>query len=460
MIDALLNHARVVALAIDNSNAWLAADLACSRLQKVCVPLPHFFSPAQMQWVLDSAGVDTLLTDQPDLPLWQTLGLKSGVGSAGSLVCLTRTARTVALPPGTAKITFTSGSTGQPKGVCLSQLSQQSVAHSIAAHMRECGVQRHLCALPLSVLLENVAGAHAAILADAECIALPLAEIGWQGSSEWNASAFLQCVAERRIESAILLPQMLKAVLPLLHRFDVSSLKLLATGGARVAPELLLQAREKGLPVYEGYGLSECGSVVCLNHAGADKPGTVGKVLPHAAVRLSAEGELEVAAANYLGYLDQDASQQTAAWLPTGDLASIDAEGFVTIKGRKKNLIISSFGRNISPEWVEGELLAQKNIVQAAVFGEARPNLVAVLFAPELTDDELQNTVEQANKNLPDYAQCRHILRASEAFTRINNLATANGRNRRDNIAAHYKIFIDALYEQDDKSQHYEEKIA
>ena len=225
MIDALLGNARTVALAIDNGNAWLAADLACSRLQKVCVPLPHFFSPAQIQWVLDTAGVDTVLTDQPDLPVWKTLGLKLGSGSAGSLVSLERTAGTVALPTGTAKITFTSGSTGQPKGVCLSQLSQQSVAHSIAAHMRECGVQRHLCALPLSVLLENVAGAHAAILAGAECVALPLAELGWQGSSAWNASAFLQCVADRRIESAILLPQMLKAVLPLLHRFDVSSLK-------------------------------------------------------------------------------------------------------------------------------------------------------------------------------------------------------------------------------------------
>ena len=466
MIDALLGNARTVALAIDNGNAWLAADLACSRLQKVCVPLPHFFSPAQIQWVLDTAGVDTVLTDQPDLPVWKTLGLKLGSGSAGSLVSLERTAGTVALPTGTAKITFTSGSTGQPKGVCLSQLSQQSVAHSIAAHMRECGVQRHLCALPLSVLLENVAGAHAAILAGAECVALPLAELGWQGSSAWNASAFLQCVADRRIESAILLPQMLKAVLPLLHRFDVSSLKLVATGGARVAPELLLQAREKGLPVYEGYGLSECGSVVCLNHKKADKPGTVGKALPHAAVRLSEEGELEVAAANYLGYLGQpgysgtDAPQQMAAWLPTGDLASIDAEGFVTIHGRKKNLIISSFGRNISPEWVEGELLAQKNIMQAAVFGEARPHLVAVLFAPELSDDELQNAVEQANKNLPDYAQCRHVLRATEAFTRNNNLATANGRNRRDNIAAHYKILIDSLYQQDEKYQQDEEKIA
>ena len=447
MIDALLGDARTVALAIDNGNAWLAADLACSRLKKVCVPLPHFFSPAQMQWVLDSAGVDTLLTDHPDLSLWETLGFKTSSSFVGSFVCLTRAVKAVELPTGTAKITFTSGSTGQPKGVCLSQFSQESVAHSIAAQMHRYGVQRHLCALPLSVLLENVAGAHAALLADAECIALPLTEIGWQGSSAWNASAFLQCVADRRIESAILLPQMLKAVLPLLHRFDVSSLKLLATGGARVAPELLLQAREKGLPVYEGYGLSECGSVVCLNSAGADKPGTVGQALPHAAVRISAEGELEVAAVNFLGYLGQNAEQQPATWLPTGDLASIDAEGFVTIQGRKKNLIISSFGRNINPEWVEGELLAQKDILQAAVFGEARPSLVAVLFAPELSDDDLQSAVDQANKQLPDYAQCRHVWRTKEAFTLANNLVTANGRNRRDNIAAHYKKSIDSLCE-------------
>lgn len=450
-LSVLLLPARVIALAADNGDHWLAADIACLRSQKPCIPLPHFFTPAQNRWAVDSAGVDALLTDQPALPQWQALGFTVVQGAVGKLTCLLRAASVVGLPADTAKITFTSGSTGNPKGVCLSQAAQEAVAGSIAGLMAELGVQRHLCALPLPVLLENVAGFYAAMLAGIECVAPSLAAVGWQGSSQWDARAFLQCVADERIESAIILPQMLKALLPLLGQFDTSSLQMVAVGGARVAPDLLDIARIQGLPVYEGYGLSECSSVVCFNRPGADKPGTVGKPLPHASVRINADGELEVAGSYYQGYLGE-AGCEKRSWLPTGDLASIDREGYVTITGRKKNLLISSFGRNVSPEWVESELLGQGGILQAAVFGEARPWLSAVLVAPQLSDTALQQAVDKANAGLPDYARIGHFIRATTPFLPANGMSTSNGRNKRDAIASHYAAALNALYDPDEET--------
>jgi long-chain acyl-CoA synthetase len=443
-----LDTAHVVALAADNGEPWLAADQACMNALKPCVPLPHFFTQGQMQWAVDSAGVDTLLTDRPDLPVWNTIGFTKTGLQAGALHRLDRQCDAVTLPADTAKITFTSGSTGNPKGVCLSRTAQETVAKSIAELMVSLGIKRHLCALPLSVLLENVAGAYAALAAGAECVTPSLATIGWNGSSQWDPAAFLQCVQNEGIHSAIILPQMLKALLPLLGSFDVASLKLLAVGGARVAPDLLYAAKKMRLPVYEGYGLSECSSVVCFNQPGAEKSCTVGRPLKHASVRVNGEGELEVAGVKYLGYIGLPV-HDSGGWLATGDLATIDSNGFVTINGRKKNLIISSYGRNISPEWIESELLAQEGILQAVVFGDARPALTAVLVAPNLSDAALKSSLDKANAKLPDYAQIKHSIRASAPFTAGNGLATSNGRNKRDAIEAIYQTMIFAMYEED-----------
>lgn len=440
----------VTGIFADNGRAWLAADSDCRERQAVSVPLPSFFTADQLQWAVQSSGMACLLTDRPGLPLWDALGF-SLAGKQAGLSCLVREALPVSLPAGTDKITFTSGSTGNPKGVCLSRNAMDAVAGSIAAMMQSIGLDKHLCALPLPVLLENVAGADAARLAGVECVCPSLAEIGWNGSSQWEPRAFLQCVQHRRIGSAILLPQMLKALLPWVAGYDVRSLQMLAVGGARVAPDLLLQARAAGLPVYEGYGLSECASVVAFNRFGADKPGTVGKPLPHVQVRLNADSELEVSGATFLGYLG-DAPREPGEWLATGDLAQVDDEGFLSITGRKKHVLISSFGRNISPEWVESELLAQPGILQAAVFGEARPALCAVVFAPALDEPALTAALGAANRALPDYAQVRHVIRAAEPFSASfcsytnSYLATSNGRNKRDAIAAFYSQAMTTSY--------------
>jgi long-subunit acyl-CoA synthetase (AMP-forming) len=143
-------------------------------------------------------------------------------------------------------------------------------------------------------------------------------------------------------------------------------------------------------------------------------------------------------------YLDQTMPMTGDGHLPTGDIGWRDEDGYLYITGRKKNLFITSFGRNVSPEWIEGELTAEPSILQAAVFGEARPSNIAILCASGQADtDSIGAAVALANQRLPDYARIERWFMASEPFSIHNNQATANGRLRRENIAAAYRDQLD-----------------
>lgn len=116
--------------------------------------------------------------------------------------------------------------------------------------------------------------------------------------------------------------------------------------------------------------------------------------------------------------------------------------------GRKKNMFITSFGRNVAPEWVEGELVSHPGIAQAALFGEARPfNCAVIVPHPGAPQDAIEAALEEANRRLPDYAQVRAWIAATEPFTAGNGMSTPNGRLRRPAILGKYAAQIDALYQ-------------
>ena len=168
-----------------------------------------------------------------------------------------------------------------------------------------------------------------------------------------------------------------------------------------------------------------------LNLPGADRPGSAGRALPHADLRVAADGEIELRGSLFLGYLGD--ARPVPDWWPSGDLGHIDNEGFVHIRGRKKNLLITGFGRNIAPEWVETVLRGEPAIGQAVVYGEGMSALCAVLWPSrsDLDDAVLRAAVEAANAGLPDYARVGPWLRARVAFSPETGLATANGRPQR-----------------------------
>jgi len=412
---------RVLGLLADNGPDWVIADLAAQKAGVVLVPLPAFFTAAQLAHAVGASGMDALL----GAPL-------PGFAPAGELEGLPfhrRSAAAPEFPHGTAKLTYTSGTTGAPKGVALSAAQQTAVAGALAEATAGIGLRRHLCLLPLAVLLENVAGVHAPLRAGMEVCVPPLAEVGMRGSSGFDPAACLAALGRWQPDSVILLPQMLAALCAALEHGvpPPASLKLAAVGGAKVSPALIARARALGVPAYEGYGLSECASVVALNLPGADRPGSVGRPLRHARVRI-VDGEIHVEN------------------LATGDLGRIDADGFLYVEGRRKHVLITSFGRNVSPEWPEAELLAGRAIAQAAVFGEARARLCALIVpAPHATREAVDAQVRAANERLPDYARIGAWLHADEPFTPQNGFATANGRARRDALWHAYGERLDAV---------------
>lgn len=351
------------------------------------------------------------------------------------------------LPEGTAKITFTSGSTGAPKGVCLSLEQQIRIAGAIAESVPANAI-RHLCVLPLSTLLENVAGVYAPLLKTGEIVIPPLANLGFSGSALTQPERLLHAISQLRPHSMILLPELLLFLVGAVKQGwrPPEELEFLAVGGARVSPLLLQQAEALGLPVYEGYGLSECASVVSLNRPTAAQPGSVGKPLPHVRVSIE-EGEVVVSGNPFLGYVGEPASWYPKA-INTGDLGYIDDAGFLHLHGRKKNLLISSFGRNISPEWVESELLAGPLIAQAIVVGDAQPYCAALIHArrPDIQDKDIQIWIDSINQRLPDYARVRYWARLEKSLAAVSGLLTENGRPRRVAIQAHFADEIASLF--------------
>ncbi|MEH6558282.1 MAG: AMP-binding protein [Oceanicoccus sp.] len=435
---------KMVALNAENSIDWVVIDLACQIAGICCIPLPDYFSHQQSLHCIADAGVDVLISDSSDLADQLTApDAIDGLPSSLNAWILAPSGKTL-VPKNTQKITYTSGSTGNPKGVCLSTNQQWQVAQSLASAIA-IDKPKHLCLLPLGTLLENAAGIYAPLLSGGNIILIDGKNRGLDGSSGLDLLQLVTCISQWQPNTLIILPQLLTALIAACEMGweTPESLRFVAVGGGKVAPELIQQAEQYGIPVYEGYGLSECCSVVSLNTPKHNKPGTVGKPLPHCRVS-TIDGEIHVEGASHLGYLGDPDSWNTAL-IATGDLGHLDKEGYVIVNGRRKNLLISSFGRNISPEWVESALMARPIFTQCIVVGDSRPHLTALVSSPDHVSNENVDTwIQQVNSLLPDYARVKswEIIDKEQ----WQGLFTANGRPRRDDINHHFTKNIDKLY--------------
>ncbi len=429
---------RRVAWQLPNSGEWIAIDLALLISGRIAVPVPDFFTRDQVNHVVESAGIDTwigLPGANPDV--------FTQISDADAL---SLDSRTIVSPPavhaGTAKITFTSGSTGAARGVCLSRDKILRTAEVLQRRFADDNIRSHLCVLPLSLLLENVAGVYANLLNGSRLQVPMLSDIGMTGSSTLDVPRFIKAQHEAQPQSIILVPQLLLVLLGALQQGIAlpSSYRFIAVGGARAAPHLLHLAQGAGLPVQEGYGLSECGSVVALNMPGASRPGSVGLPLDHVDISIR-DGEIHVAGASMLGYLGGPAAP---AILPTGDLGHFDPEGYLFIDGRRKNCFITSYGRNVNPEWVESELTAQPEIALAAVFGEALPGNIALVVPRTKDVSAIIRAILAANMRLPDYARVQQWSIVDPDEFRNTGCLTSTGKVRRDKVADAYGSVLEA----------------
>ena len=307
---------------------------------------------------------------------------------------------------------------------------------------------RHLCALPLSLLLENVAGVYANLFSAHEICVPPLNEIGFTGSSSLDVARFISAQHRFRPQSVILVPQLMLA-LTTAAEFGVAlpdAYRFVAVGGATVPVSLTTRARRIGLPAFEGYGLTECGSVVALNLPNANRPGTVGRPLDNAAIDI-VDGDIHVAGSTMLGYLGEPSAGPNR--FATGDVGAFDADGYLRVLGRRRNNFITSFGRNVNPEWIEGELHAEFAIACAAVFGESLPRVIALIVARGASDHAaVQAAVDAANARLPDYGRVAAWRAIPMAEFAAAGCLTENGRPRRDAIANRYGDVLDDMSSQ------------
>ncbi|WP_448661187.1 AMP-binding protein [Sphingomonas sp. CJ20] len=416
-----------VAVLVDHGPAACLLDLALVAADIPVVQLPPFFTPAQTQGVLAAAGCSALITGA-------TL---HGQGGDAVLVLDDRALdhAAVPLPQGTAKVTFSSGSTGDPKGVCLSAAHLAEVAQSVVDYVGAVHAGRHLPLLPPGILLETVSGFYATLLAGGTYVALSQRAVGFADPFRPDLAVTLRTLITRQITSLILVPEYLGGMVAAMEAsgLRLPALTLVAVGGARISTALLARAKALGLPVRQGYGLTECGSVVSLERGDEPAPGSVGHALGAHRVEIAADGEIIVHGTACLGTIG---APRAPGPLATGDLGRIDDSGALWIEGRKSALIVTSFGRNISPEWIEATLTAAPEIAQAMVRGDGRPALDALLV-PARPDADVDAAVRRVNAGLPAYARIA-AWRLVPPFTPASGLLTGNGRIRRAAIAAAY----------------------
>lgn len=451
LAEALPGHR--VGILLDNGIHWACLDLALLRRQSACVPMPTFFTDRQLRHLVRDSGLDCIYTDRPDrlAEIAETTHLACLSIAGHRLHAFRIEYSTVAegRTQGTAKITYTSGTTGEPKGVCLSAEAIQSVTTSLCLAVQADISDRSLSLLPLSTLLENIAGLYAPLQAGAQANIPALGDGAEQSpSSAWGERLFatLNRVAPT---TTVLVPQLLKVLLSgIAAGMDApGSLRFIAVGGAPVSEAMLQTARLFGLPVFQGYGLSEACSVACLNLPGQERDGSVGRTLPHARIRIAEDGEVMVGGTLFEGYLAASDAPQGMEW-PSGDLGHLDEDGYLFLTGRKKTVYATSYGRNVAPEWIEGLLTGHPALAQAAVFGEARPFNVAILHGrPGVTARDMNRAVADVNADLPDYARIGGWIQADQPFTPANGLANPSGGPLRDAITREYRARIDHFYE-------------
>jgi len=395
---------------------------------------------------------------------------------------------------------YTSGTGGRPKGVMLTHRSIQANIDAAIDLLAEGGVaedQRFLSLLPLSHSYEHTAGMHLPFQTRSEVwycesadqIANNLAEVAPTlmtavprlyevlhdritrgikakgGVSEKLFRAAVRIgVKQIRNERLSVGEAMLNPVLDRLVRRKVKSrlggrLNYFVSGGAALNPDIGEFFMALGVKILQGYGQTEASPLISANRPGQIKIASVGPAVRGVEVILSDDGEIltrgEMLMKGY--WKDDEATAQTIqnGWLHTGDLGEVDDDGYITITGRKKDIIVNSGGDNIAPSRVEGVLTIEPEIEQVMVDGDKKPWLAAVVVpAPDLMQSSsgeavqaaVAEAINRANQRLSKLEQVRRFLIADEPFTTDNGQMTATLKTRRHVIRAVYGEKLDALY--------------
>jgi long-chain acyl-CoA synthetase len=529
-----------VALMSENGPHWPTVDFATLCIGGVLVPIYPTLLPDQSSYITRDCGakvvfaettahLDGLLAHVAELPDVKQYVLIKGTsddprvitmeallerGANPDVAQFEATARAVK-PEDLATLVYTSGTTGQPKGVML---THGNLASNITAGMTVLPFEngfRGLSFLPLSHSFERAVDYvyfyKACPIAYAESVAtVPknMLEVGPEifvsvprvyekvlakvqenvaaGSPisqrifAWATAVGRQSIAWRlKLERP---PGLLGMKLAIADKLVFSKIRarlggrfrFAVSGGAPLARDVAEFFWAAGVPIYEGYGLTETSPVIAANSKRGVKLGTVGKVIPGCEVKIAADGEILARGPNVMkGYWNLPEATAEAidaeGWFHTGDIGEVDSEGFLKITDRKKELIINAYGKNIAPAPIENELKSSPYVGQAVVVGDRRKFIVALLV-PEfdhlkgwaskqgltaqgetlLADPRVRalykEEVDKVNAHLPGYEKIQAWDLLPAEFTLETGELTPTQKVKRRVINEKYGDRIDRLY--------------
>ena len=365
-----------VGIMAPTSSACAAAIFACWYAGRVPVPLNFLLGPEELAKIIRDAELDLVVTIERFAPNLAGTGLRTLLLNAQTLVP-GNTAAPDAEPRDVAVVLYTSGTSGDPKGVCLSFDNLVQNARASIEHARMNPAQVFLSVLPQFHSFGFTAMTITPLLLGAAVHYLP----------RFSPVTVVNTIAERKVTIFMAIPSMYAALAQMkqVDRAAFASVTLAISGGEPLPPKVAQAFEDRfGVPIYEGYGLTETSPVVSLNVPWAHRPGSVGRPLP--GIEISAvdqagtplpagqDGELLIRGhCVMLGYHNRpEATAATirdgALW--TGDIGHIDADGFVYITGRAKEMIIVG-GENVYPREIESVLAEHAAVAEAAVVGMA-----------------------------------------------------------------------------------------
>jgi long-chain acyl-CoA synthetase len=421
-------------------------------------------------------------------------------------------------PDDLASIIYTSGTTGEPKGVMLTHRNFASNVVAALEPLTFAPDDVFVSFLPLNHCLERTAGYYAplasgSLIAFAQSlrrlrdnireveptylILVPRLYEGLHAAIEEKIAkssplkrklfAWAQRVGRARMTARLAgrgLSPLLAVQWALARRLvhdkvraaaGLRRLKFLVSGGAPLADETAIFFHSTGMPLLEGYGLTETSPVISFNNPEAWKLGSVGLPVPGVEVRIAANGEILCRGPNIMrGYYNKP--EETAAvldedgWLHTGDLGEIDADGFLRITGRLKDLIVLSNGKKVAPQGVESELMRSPFIAQAVVVGDGR-STVGALLVPSfqrvrvwagkqglaLPEDDtglaasdavvklLRAEVERVSDRLADYEKPRGVALLDHELTVENGELTPTLKVKRNVVLERYAELVERI---------------
>jgi long-chain acyl-CoA synthetase len=492
-----------VGLLAENRVEWLVADLALMAAGAINVP-PHApLTARQVHFQLADAGVSWLIVSnrtqadkvrqvRAELPAlrgivafdrdaagdgirWWPAFLQSGRQALPRLGAELRRREEQLGPDDLATIMYTSGTTGNPKGVMLTHgnlLSNSVSMVQVSPHLPDDVVLNwlpfsHIYARTVDHYGALVSGVLTCLAESSETVVDNLAEV------EPTHMASVPRLYEK-VLTAVASPDEQETGRRLRKVFG-PRVDWLSSGGAPLPLAIAETYRRAGLLVLQGYGLTESSPVISFNRKEHYKLDTVGERIPGVEVRIAPDGEVLTRGPHVMkGYWNNPQATAEAlrdGWLYTGDLGDLDADGFLRITGRKKEILVLSNGKKVVPAYLEGLLLADPCLDQAVVCGEGHNYLTALLVphwenvrqalqaaGKRLADDEQARTrqpevldllgrcLHDRLRDVSSAEQVRRFVVLAQPFSVAAEELTVSLKLRRNVVLGRYKSQLDALY--------------